>query len=312
MARLNEESRYDLDALLNQKITFQNNQGELMTVPISSVVSTKKLSTFSKIKRKNLKRVITIYSNVLEGANANAIVEQITTELENYDFPNDVTWKFTGEQEEQAENMAFLSQALLIGMAVILLIIVAQFNSVSKPVIIGLAILLSFIGVLFGIMLFKLDFVILMTMLGIIALAGIVVNNAIVLIDYTQLTVDRLKEELGVKEGELLTRKQYRDAIVDGGTARLRPVLLTAITTILGLIPLTIGLNINFITLFTKFDPQIFIGGDNTVFWKPMTLVIINGLTFATFLTLIIVPVLFYIRIRGKIRFREEGEGQTY
>ena len=306
VARYNDDSRYDLNALLNQKLTFRNNQGQLLNVPISSVVSVKPLSTFNKIKRKNLKRVITVYSNVLEGANPTAIVEHIGQELEGFDFPENVNYKFTGEQEEQAENMAFLSRALLIGMAVILLIIVAQFNSVSKPIIIGLAILLSFIGVLFGIILFKMDFVILMTMLGIIALAGIVVNNAIVLIDYTQLTIDRRKDELDIPQDKLLTREEYREAIIDGGTARLRPVLLTAITTVLGLIPLTIGLNINFFTLFTKLDPQIFIGGDNTVFWKPMTLVIINGLTFATFLTLIIVPVLFYIRLRGKLRFNEE------
>ena len=308
MARLNDETRYDLNALLNQKLSFRNNNGQLMTVPISSVATTKKLSSFSKIKRKNLDRVITLYSNVLEGYNANSIVEQIDSELQNYDLPEGIRYKFTGEQEEQAENMAFLSQALLIGLAVILLIIVGQFNSISKPVIIFLAIFLSFIGVLFGMIILKLEFVILMTMLGIIALAGIVVNNAIVLIDYTQLMIDRKKDELGVDLDDLLTREQFRDAIVKGGTARLRPVLLTAITTILGLLPLTFGLNINFFTLFTKFDPQIFIGGDNTLFWKPMTLVIINGLTFATFLTLVIVPVLFYIRLRGKIRMAENED----
>lgn len=308
MVRLNDESRYDLDALMNQNLTFRNDEGVLMSVPISSVISTKKLSSFSKIKRKNLKRVITIYSNVLEGYNPTAIVERIDESLQDYQFPAEVSYKFTGEQEEQAENMSFLSQALIIGMCVILLIIVGQFNSVSKPVIIGLAILLSFIGVLFGMLIFRLDFVILMTMLGVIALAGIVVNNAIVLIDYTQLMIDRKKDELDIDLDDLLTREQYRDAIVDGGTARLRPVLLTAITTIIGLLPLTFGLNINFFTLFTRFDPQIFIGGDNTIFWKPMTLVIINGLSFATFLTLIIVPVLFYIRLRGKIRMREKFE----
>ena len=305
MVRLNQDSRYDINALLNQNLTFRNNQGQLMTVPISSVVTTKKLSSFSKIKRKNLNRVITLYSNVLEGYNANSIVEQINGELENYNLPEGINYRFTGEQEEQAKNLAFLSQALLIGLAVILLIIVGQFNSISKPVIIFLAIFLSFIGVLLGMVILKLEFVILMTMMGVIALAGIVVNNAIVLIDYTQLMIDRTKDELGVEQDALLTREQYRDAIVRGGTARLQPVLLTAITTILGLLPLTFGLNINFFTLFTRFDPQLFIGGDNTVFWKPMTLVIINGLTFATFLTLIIVPVLFFIRLRGKIRMAE-------
>ena len=120
--------------------------------------------------------------------------------------------------------------------------------------------------------------------------------------------IDRKKEDLGIGKDDLLSREEYRDAIIEGGTARLRPVLLTAITTILGLLPLTFGLNINFVKLFTEYNPDIFIGGDNTVFWRPMTLVIINGLTFATFLTLIVVPVLFYIRLRGKIRM-EESKG---
>ena len=149
------------------------------------------------------------------------------------------------------------------------------------------------------------DFVVIMTMMGIISLAGIVVNNAIVLIDYTQLLVDRKKEEVGILEDELLTREQYREAIIAAGQNRLRPVLLTAITTILGLIPLAIGFNLNFMTLFTEFDPQIYIGGDNTIFWGPLSWTIIFGLTFATFLTLVIVPTMFYLLNRAKIRFAD-------
>ena len=141
--------------------------------------------------------------------------------------------------------------------------------------------------------------------MGIISLAGIVVNNAIVLIDYTQLLVDRKKEEVGILEDELLTREQYREAIIAAGQNRLRPVLLTAITTILGLIPLAIGFNLNFMTLFTEFDPQIYIGGDNTIFWGPLSWTIIFGLTFATFLTLVIVPTMFYLLNRAKIRFAD-------
>jgi len=308
MVRFNDDSRYNINALLNQKVTFRNNQGTLLTIPISSVVDTKNSSTFSQIKRKNGKRVITVYSNVLEGSNPTQIVQQLGGMLENYELPQNVSYRFTGEQEEQAENMSFLAAAFGVGFALILLIIVGQFNSISKPIIIALAILLSLTGVFFGISLFKLNFVVLMMMLGIIALAGIVVNNAIVLIDYTQLMIDRKKEEVGVPQNALLTRAQYREAIIEGGTARLRPVLLTAITTILGLVPLTIGLNINFFTLFSEFDPQIFIGGDNTIFWRPMTLTIIFGLTFATFLTLIVVPVLFFLRNRMKIRFSGEAE----
>ena len=301
--RFNNENRYNESALFNQSVTFRDNNGKLKKIPISSVVNKRNIATFSSIKRKNLKRVITVYSNALEGYNATEIVGKIEALMTNYDIPQGVTYQFTGEQEEQAKNMAFLSKALGIALALILLVIVAQFNSISKPIIIFGAIILSFIGVLFGMVIFGNDFVVIMTMMGIIALAGIVVNNAIVLIDYTQLLIDRKKLELGLNEESLLTREQYRDAIVEGGRARLRPVLLTAITTILGLFPLAFGLNIDFFSLFTEFDPKIYIGGDNTIFWKPMSLTIIYGLTFATFLTLVIVPVMFYLLNRAKIRF---------
>ncbi|NND52136.1 MAG: efflux RND transporter permease subunit [Flavobacteriaceae bacterium] len=301
--RFNNENRYNESALFNQSVTFRDNNGKLKKVPISSVVEKRNIATFSSIKRKDLKRVITVYSNALEGYNATEIVNKIENLMSNYKLPQGVSYQFTGEQEEQAKNMAFLSKALGIALALILLVIVAQFNSISKPIIIFGAIILSFIGVLFGMVTFGNDFVIIMTMMGIIALAGIVVNNAIVLIDYTQLLIDRKKLELGLTEKSLLSREQYMEAIIEGGRARLRPVLLTAITTILGLFPLAFGLNIDFFSLFTEFDPKIYIGGDNTIFWKPMSLTIIYGLTFATFLTLVIVPVMFYLLNRAKIRF---------
>ncbi|HZW63297.1 MAG TPA: efflux RND transporter permease subunit [Flavobacteriaceae bacterium] len=303
--RFNPENRYNESALFNQNITFRDNKGQLKKIPLSTLVEKKNIATFSSIKRKDLKRVITIYSNVLEGFNPTEIVQKIQTSLKNYPLPSHITYQFTGEQEEMAKNMAFLSKALLIAMALILLIIVAQFNSITKPVIIFIAIILSFIGVLFGLVIFQMEFVVMMTMMGIISLAGIVVNNAIVLIDYTQLLIDRKKEELGISLENYLTREQYREAIIAAGTNRLRPVLLTAITTVLGLIPLAIGLNLNFFTLFTEFDPQIYIGGDNNIFWKPMSWTIIFGLTFATFLTLVIVPTMFYLLNRAKIRFFE-------
>ena len=303
--RFDGENRYNESALFNQNITFRDNSGTLKKIPLSTLVETKNIATFSSIKRKDLKRIITIYSNVLEGFNPTQIVEKIQSSMKNYELPSDITFKFTGEQEEMAKNMAFLSKALAIALALILLIIVAQFNSISKPIIIFVAIVLSFIGVLFGTVIFQMDFVVMMTMMGIISLAGIVVNNAIVLIDYTQLLIDRKKDELNLPKDKYLTREQYREAIIAAGTNRLRPVLLTAITTVLGLIPLAIGLNLNFFTLFTEFDPQIYVGGDNNIFWKPMSWTIIFGLTFATFLTLVIVPILFYLLNRAKIRFNE-------
>ena len=148
-------------------------------------------------------------------------------------------------------------------------------------------------------------FVIIMTMLGIISLAGIVVNNSVVLIDYTQLLLDRKKEELNVEKDNMLSKDQIFEAIVSGGKARLRPVILTAITTILGLIPLAIGLNIDLMSLFSSGNPNITVGGDNVIFWGPLAWTVIFGLTFATFLTLVIVPVTFYLSKRAGLKIRE-------
>jgi multidrug efflux pump subunit AcrB len=300
--RLMDKYRYNKEALINQKITFRNqSSGKIVQVPIAAVAETETSSTFSAVKRKDLDRVITIASNVLEGYNATEINDQLKTELKNYTLPKDISISFTGEQESQAEEMAFLSKALLIAVFFIFLILVAQFNSTSTPIIISLAVLLSLIGVLLGLIVFRMEFVIMMTMIGIISLAGIVVNNAIVLIDYTNLVMVRKRLEEGLDEA-VLTKEIIYESIVEGGKTRLRPVLLTAITTILGLLPLAIGININFLTLFTEFDPQFYIGGENVAFWGPMSWTIIFGLTFATFLTLIIVPVMYSLLNNFKFR----------
>jgi multidrug efflux pump subunit AcrB len=247
-------------------------------------------------------RVITISSNVLSGYNATAVNNQIKELLSGYDLPSEYQIRFTGEQEQQAEELDFLTGALLIAVFLIFLILVAQFNSASTPFIILTTVVLSLIGVFLGLVIFRMDFVIMMTMIGIISLAGIVVNNAIVLIDYTKIIMRRKLEEKGEDPDAKLGIEDTYDAIVEGGKTRLRPVLLTAITTILGLLPLAIGLNINFITLITQGDPQIFVGGDNVIFWGPMSWTVIYGLTFATFLTLVIVPVMFYILSKIKIK----------
>jgi multidrug efflux pump subunit AcrB len=204
--------------------------------------------------------------------------------------------------------MSFLLKALLIGLGGILLILVAQFNSIPKPLIILMAVFLSLAGVFLGLVVFQMDFIIIMTMMGIISLAGIVVNNAIVLVDYTQILIDRKKDSLGLEDNELLTKGQYFEMIVEGGKSRLRPVLLTAITTVLGLIPLAIGLNIDFFSLFTDYDPQIYIGGDNVIFWGPLAWTVIFGLIFATFLTLVVVPAMMYLVNRGRVKMRNRRE----
>lgn len=304
MVRFNKETRYDMSALMHQELLYRNTKGVLSKIPIASVATTKDVSTFNGIKRKDLKRVITVYSNVLEGYNANEIVQTLTKKLKRYELPKGITLAFTGEQEEMKKNMDFLTKALLIALALITLIIVGQFNSISKPLIIMMAVILSFIGVFLGLIVSGNDFVIMMTMMGIISLAGIVVNNGIVLIDYTQLLIDRRKKELNIPQENLLEKEEYYHLIVKGGKSRLRPVLLTAITTILGLIPLAIGLNIDFFAFFTNYDTTIYMGGDNTLFWGPLAWTIIYGLTFATFLTLVIVPVMFFLLNRAKIRLR--------
>jgi len=239
--------------------------------------------------------VVTLYSPVLAGFNANEVVDQVKTALNNFNLPNGVNFKFSGEIEEQEKNMSFLSNALAAALGIILLLLVFQFNSISKPLIILLSIFLSFTGVFLGLISFQMPFVILMTMMGIIALAGIVVNNGVVLLDYTQLLIDRKHDSEGLEAEVLLSKKLAIPEIIEGGAARLRPVILTAITTVLGLIPLAIGLNIDFFSLFSEWDPKIYIGGDNVIFWGPLAWTVIFGLTFATFLTLVIVPATFTI-----------------
>lgn len=294
--RMNDQYRYNLEDLLNQEITFRDAaSGRIKQVPISAVAYAKKTSTFSSIKRKDLKRVISLQSNVLEGANPTETVNAIKLALEDYEMPRGVNLAFTGEQEEQAEELGFLSGALLVAVFLIFLILVSQFNSASTPFIILVTVVFSLIGVFLGLVIFRMEFVIMMTMIGIISLAGIVVNNAIVLIDFIKQLSARKRSEMGLTERSKLPREVLIETIVQAGKTRLRPVLLTAITTVLGLVPLATGMNINFFTLFTENDPQIFFGGDNVVFWGPMSWTVIFGLTFATFLTLVIVPVMYLI-----------------
>tara|TARA_Y100000385_G_scaffold153487_1_gene159270 strand:+ start:17464 stop:20721 length:3258 start_codon:yes stop_codon:yes gene_type:complete len=294
--RLNEKFRYNRTALLNQKITFRDQgSGQIKQVPISAIATTENQSSFSAVKRIDLDRVVTLYSNVLNDYNPTQVNDNIRELITNFEVPKGVNINFTGEQEKQAKEMAFLSKALLIAVSIIFLILVAQFNSATTPIIISISVFLSLIGVLFGLLIFRMDFVILMTMIGIISLAGIVVNNAIVLIDYINLIIARKRKEMNLNSSEKLTSSQLLECVVEGGKTRLRPVLLTAMTTILGLLPLALGININFKTLVTELNPNFYIGGENVAFWGPMGWAIIYGLTFATFLTLVVVPILYYL-----------------
>ncbi|MBU2997682.1 efflux RND transporter permease subunit [Cellulophaga baltica] len=311
--RFNKNDRYNTSALFNQNITFRNTVGQLITVPLSSVAKQSNSSGFSAIKHKDTKRVVTVYSAMSPGhTDAGAIVAEIQNEMKNFEeTPEGVVIDYTGQIEEQNKQMAFLVGAFFTGLGLIFFILIFQFNSVSKPTIIMIAIFLSFIGVFGGIVISGSAFVIMMTMVGIISLAGIVVNNGVVLLDYAQLLIDRKKNDLDLEEDDYLTEDDLFESIVKAGKARLRPVLLTAITTILGLIPLAIGLNINFFTLFGEFDANIYMGGDNVVFWGPLAWTVIYGLLIATFLTLILVPVLFFLIMRFKMWLRVKFSKDT-
>jgi multidrug efflux pump subunit AcrB len=306
VVRMQEDQRKNENILFNQSLTFRNqNNGQMVQVPISAVSETEKTFTYNQIKRKNYKRILTVYSNVLTGFNADEITKQITTELKGYQLPKGIVYSFSGVQEEQGKNQNFLLQALFLAMAGITLIIVLQFNSVSKTVVILFTVILSFSGVFYGYVIANMDFVILMTMMGIISLAGIVVKNGIVLMDFFVLLLDKKVAEFGVESHDDLPLEEIKNVIIESGKNRLRPVLLTALTAVLGLIPLAIGLNFDFFSLITDLNPHVFIGGDNVMFWGPLAWTIIFGLTYATVLTLVMVPVMFYLVKRTKYWLRD-------
>lgn len=282
--------RNSIEALRNLKITYRDMAmgGLVRSVPLSAFVDVRYENTYGGIKRKNLKRVITLSSNVLSDYNPNEVVAHIETALKDLKPAPGVQVRMAGEQEEQKETGAFLGTALLVSFGLIFVILVTQFNSVGKPMLILSEILFSIIGVFLGISIFHMNMSIVMSGVGIIALAGIVVRNGILLVEFT----DLLREQ-GVG---------LMDAIVEAGRTRMTPVLLTASATILGLIPLAVGLNIDFTKLFTHLNPHIYFGGDSVAFWGPLSWTMIFGLGFATFLTLILVPVMYLLMEKMKAR----------
>lgn len=311
--RLDKKYRHNVSALLNQRITFRSpSSGKMMQVPISAVASFDYSTTFGAVRRIDLKRVVTLYSNVVEGYNAASINMKLKELMSNYRMPEGFEYNFTGEQEEQEETSAFLAQALLIALALILVILVTQFNSIAKPLIIMASVFFSTIGVIGGLAAFRMDFVIIMTGIGIISLAGIVVNNAIVLIDYIDLLKNNKRREKGIRPGGPLPIEDSIQCIVQGGLTRLRPVILTAVTTILGLLPMASGMNIDFATLLTRWDPQLYFGGDNALFWGPMAWAVIFGLAFATFLTLLVVPAMYLLGNRVKLAAIRRFKGEEH
>jgi multidrug efflux pump subunit AcrB len=285
--RLQEEDRSSITDLMNMDITTP--QGK---IPISAVANLRYTSSIGSINRIDLERVVTLSSNVTEGYNANEINAQIRSSLQDFNVPEGYSVQLTGEQEEQAETINFLGVALIAAVGLIFLILVLQFNSIGKSLIIMSQVLFSLIGVFLGFAIFGMDVSVVLTGMGIIAVAGIVVKNGIILVDY----IDIMRDE-GLSLAE---------AVIEGGATRLNPVLLTAASTILGLIPLAIGLNIDFYGLFASLDPNIFFGGDNAAFWGALAWTIIFGLAFATLLTLFLVPSMYYIGAKTKQKVKKK------
>ncbi len=307
MVRLDKKYRSSTTQLLNLKLRIEHD-GTPYYLPISSVADYTYSSTYEKINRIDNSRVITVYSNINEGSNANVINARIKEILSDYTMPTGYKWKMTGEQESQQETSDFLIGALLLAVALISMILITQFNSAIKPLIILGTVLLSTIGVFMGLGTFQMDFVILMTGVGIVSLAGIVVNNGIVLIDYIDILRKEKKKERGLEEHQRLSMHDERECIIQGGKTRLRPVLLTAITTILGLIPLATGFNFDFFGLLSELNPHIYFGGDNADFWSPMSWTVIFGLSTSTVLTLIMSPVMFLVAVKVRNSISKEAK----
>lgn len=299
--RNQENQRKSLTDLLNMNYTYRdiNGGGAIRNVPISSLVHIDYTSTLGSVKRKNQKRTITLKSNVLttQGYTAPGVNTELAKSIADFKKkPDDVTITQTGEGAQQAETTAFLGKALVIALAIILIVLVIQFGSVGKSVIILNEILFSVIGVILGFAITKMQVSAIMTGLGIVGLAGIVVKNGILVIEFT----DELRAR-GMKT---------REAAIEAGKTRIIPVLLTAMAAILALVPLAVGFNINFITLFSSFNPHIYFGGDNAVFWKPLSWTIIFGLAFAFFMTLFMVPSMYLIAERLRRPMRRHWGGK--
>ena len=295
--RNKEVQRQNLTDLLNMKIVFREPTGTIKQVPIANLVKVDYTSTYGSIKRKALKRVITLYSNVLTDYTPTAVNAQLKDAINNFNQKaDDVTITQTGEGKQQQETASFLGSALIIALMLILFILVLQFNSISKPVIILTEILFSVIGVLLGFGFTGMTISVVMTGLGVVGLAGIVVKNGILVIEFA----DELR----------LRGMKTREALIQAGKTRIIPVMLTALAAILALLPLAVGFNINFVTLFAELNPHIFFGGDSAVFWKPLSWTIIFGLAFAFFMTLVILPSMYLISERLKRPMRRHFGGK--
>jgi multidrug efflux pump subunit AcrB len=265
-------------------------------IPLTAFADVSYSAGVATIHRIDAQRVVTVTGEAATGYNGTAILQEVQRRLAEFEMPAGYRVDFTGESEDQEEAMAFLfspSGAFVTALLLILIVLITQFNSVTNPFVIMSSVILSLIGVFLGLMITRTPFGIIMTGVGVISLAGIVVNNAIVLVHYINL----LRQE-GVEKF---------DAIIEAGRTRFRPVILTAVTTILGLVPLTTGFSVDFGRLFHgDFRYALVIGGESSQWWGPMGVAVIWGLAVATFLTLVIVPVMYstidpVLRVIGKV-----------
>ncbi|MCW5908123.1 MAG: efflux RND transporter permease subunit [Chitinophagales bacterium] len=291
MLRLRAEDRTSVEKLMNVYISYMDfSTGSFRQVPVSAIAKVRYGNTISVINRKNQNRVVTLGSDISAGFNASEVVPQVQDFIASMEVPEGYEIKMTGEQEQQQETGAFLGVAFMGALAMMFFIMVLQFNSVVKPLIIFTTVMFSLIGVAIGFSITRMTMSTVMTGVGVFALAGIVIRNGILLIEF----IDELRER-----GE-----EVEDAVVDGGATRMTPVILTASAAILGLIPLAIGLNLDFAKLFSSFEPEFYLGGDNVMFWGPLSWTMIYGLIVATFLTLLVVPTMYIMGYRTREWFK--------
>jgi multidrug efflux pump subunit AcrB len=283
--------RNNVTDLMNTRITFMDmNTMRVKSIPLSAVATVDYTNGTGGIKRKNVHRTIQLQSNVLDPSMTAAVNKELGEKIADFKqrtkIPSSVVIKQTGQGEQEAETSAFLGQAMLIALGLIFLILVLQFNSLSRPFIVLTEIFFSIIGVFLGYAVTGMTISTIMMGVGVVGLAGIVIKNGILLIEFT----DELRGR-GMRT---------REAAIQAGKIRIIPVLLTALATMLGLLPLAVGFNIDFVKMFQELNPHIFFGGDSVVFWGPLSWTIIFGLIFSFFLTLVMVPSMYIIAERLK------------
>jgi multidrug efflux pump subunit AcrB len=273
--RLREDQRKSPEDLENLRITFMNRRGQLLSIPLTSVAELRRTNAVTDIRRKDQKRVITVSGDV-EGRVQSEVVNEVKARLAGMNVPTGYGIKLTGSQEEQQKAADFLSKAFVITLLLVFLIMVAEFNSLKVPFVILGSVILSLIGVMFGLLVTRTPASVVMTGVGVVALAGIVVRNGIVLLDFVKHKLD---------QGNI----SVEDALLEAGRIRLRPVVLTAAATVLGILPLATGFDFDWREL------HFVIGAESAEFWRPLAVAIIFGLTISTFLTLVIVPTVYLL-----------------